>query len=122
MVTDDNGKEAADLRIYAWEKPKGTMSLGIMDPLGSWGKAGLHTNDQLVSMDGRLINNYRDYRSIIEKIKLGDTVQVEVKRSGSFFKTAVIIRGYNVPVVNISVLANATPAQKRLADQWILSL
>jgi predicted metalloprotease with PDZ domain len=118
QATDDSGKEAPDLRVYAWQTRKATMSLGIMDPLSCWGKALLHTNDQLMSMNGTLIKNISDFRTIVQKLKIGDTVQVEVKRSVILYKTAVVIGGYDVPVVNLSLSANASVLYRRLGEDW----
>lgn len=118
QATDENGKQRPDLRIFARETSGASMSLGIMDPLGSWGKASLHTNDLLISMNGKLIKNYDDFHSVIQPLKIGDTVRVVVKRSSGIFQTDVFINGYKVPVVQLSRINSISGAQQKLWESW----
>lgn len=118
QATDENGKQRPDLRIFARQTPAGSMSLGIIDPLGSWGKASLHSNDLLVSMNGKFIKRYEDFYAAIRPLKIGDTISVVVKRSSGIFKTDVYISGYKVPVVHLLRTTPITDAQQKLFETW----
>lgn len=118
QATDENGKQRPDIRIFARETSAGSMSLGIIDPLGSWGIASLHTSDLLISMNGKLIKNYDDFNAVVRPLKIGDTVSVVVNRSSGIFKTDVLISGYKVPVVHLSRTNPVTDTQQKLFETW----
>ena len=95
------------------------MRLRLTNPASAWGRAGLHTGDLLVSLDGNPIATTADFRSWLGKLKIGDTVRVEVARDGAVSNVAVVVTGYDRPTVKIVEIANATPTQRRLRMQWV---
>src|SRR5687768_4457310 len=76
-VLTREGRRAVDLSIFAWQPPDGgPLSLMIRNPRGAWGRAGLHTNDRLVSIDGSPIATWPELRRALVSVGIGDTVRV----------------------------------------------
>jgi predicted metalloprotease with PDZ domain len=114
----DSGKTNPDLRVYAWVNQTGGLNLGIMDPLSCWGKAGLHTGDQLISINRSLTKNLNDFFPVVRKLKTGDHVEVEVKRGSKQFKTFVTISGYQTPKINLTTVPSPTLIQQQRFESW----
>ena len=113
------GKPEPDLRVGTLVMSEdSTLRLRIIDPTGVWGRAGLHTGDRVVSVDGHPVATSTDFRSWLGKLRIGDIAHLEVARSGAVSKVAVVITGYNRPTVKIDEIADATAEQKRLGAQW----
>jgi len=75
-VSDDN-KPVADLRIFSYTLPnENTIRIGITNPLGCWGKAGLHTGDILKAVNGKVIMSTADFRSLLRNAKPGDSFSI----------------------------------------------
>ncbi len=116
------GKPEPDLRVFALNVPEdSTLRLRITDPNSAWGRAGLHSGDRLVSVDGQPITTSTEFRAWVGKLRVGDTARVEVARDGAVSKVTVVIPGYDRPVVKIEETAAATSEQKRLRARWLAS-
>jgi predicted metalloprotease with PDZ domain len=116
----NDGRPEADLRIFAFNAPgDSTLRLRLTNPDSAWGRAGLHTGDRLVSLDGNAVATTTDFRSLLGKLHIGDTVQVAVARDGVISNVPVAVSGYDRPTVRIEEISNATPAQRRLRMQWV---
>jgi predicted metalloprotease with PDZ domain len=114
------GKPEPDLRVAAFNRDGGpVLKLRLINPTSAWGRAGLHTGDRLVSVDGRPVATSADFRSWIGSLHIGDTARVEVERDGAVSRLAVLVNGYDRPTVRIDEVANATPEQRRLRAQWL---
>ncbi len=115
-----NGETERDLRIWGWE-PQGEHSvrLIISDPSSTWGRAGLHSRDQLVALNGVPVATWPELRAKLQASRLGDAVRVQVQRPSGPFETTVIVAGFERPTVRIERLPNATVAQRRLAEAAI---
>ena len=112
---NSEGKPEPDLRVFAVNVPEdSTLRLRINNPKGVWGRAGLHTGDRVVSIDGQPVATSTEFRSWLGKLRVGDTANVEVARNGAVSKVVLVITGYDRPVVKIDEIADATPEQKRL--------
>ncbi|HET6669642.1 MAG TPA: PDZ domain-containing protein, partial [Pyrinomonadaceae bacterium] len=98
-----------------------TLRLRITDPNSAWGRAGLHTGDRLVSVDGQPITTSTEFRAWVGKLRVGDTAKLEVARDGAVSKVTVVIPGYDRPVVKIEETSAATSEQKRLRARWLAS-
>lgn len=115
-----DGKPEPDLRISAFSVADDSgLRLRLTNPASAWGRAGLHTGDRLVSLDGRPVATATDFRAWLGKLHIGDTAQVEVVRAGVVSRLAVLIDGYDHPTVRIEELADATSEQRRLRAQWL---
>ncbi|HYR77943.1 MAG TPA: PDZ domain-containing protein [Pyrinomonadaceae bacterium] len=117
---NSDGKPEPDLRIFAFS-PSGDSSLRLRltNPTSVWGRAGLHTGDRVVSVDGHPIATSTDFRSWLGKIHLGDTARLEVMRNGVVSTLAVQITGYDRPTVKIDEIADATVEQRSLRERWL---
>ena len=117
---DAQGAPSPDLRLFAWQ-PDGESSpaLLITNPASAWGRAGLHTNDRLVAVNGRPIANPRELRSTLAAVRIGDTVRVDVRRPNGAFRAAVVVGGYEYPRVRLEELPAATPRQRERRQRWM---
>src|SRR5205814_1460411 len=64
-AANDSGRPQPDLRIVAW-MPRGETQLRLLitDPNSVWARAGLHTGDQLVSVNGVEMKGWPEFRQI----------------------------------------------------------
>jgi len=109
-----------DLRIRAWIQPgDSTLRLLLSTPESIWGRAGLHSGDRLLSVNGAPMVTPGDFRNILERIAIGDTVRLDVARSSGRKTVSVIISGYDRAAVRILPDSNATERQQRLRERWI---
>lgn len=116
---DDQKNPAADLMVYAWQDPgRKEIKIGITDPLNCWGRAGLHTGDEVIKANGQPVASSRDLRLMISKMKIEDTISFDIKRRSGMFHTKVIVTGYKQPVVKIYERPDATESQKKLRTHW----
>ena len=109
-----NGEPERDLRVWGYERDT-TLRLVINNPASVWGRAGLHSRDRLVSINGAPLRTWPELRAKLQSLRLGDTVQVRVQRDQPFDAT-VVVAGFERPTVRIGRLPNATLAQRRLAE------
>lgn len=118
-----DGKPEPDLRIFVFRTPEdSTLRVRLINPASSWSRAGLHTGDRLVSLDGHTVATPTDFRSWLGKLQIGDTARLVVARDGTTGATSevtVVVTGYDRPAVTIAELADATVQQRRLRAQWL---
>src|SRR3989441_3808916 len=77
-----NGQPERDLRTYGFEPnpPDSGLRLIVTNPASIWGRAGLHSRDKLVTLDGNPVATWSDFRARMQRLRLGDTVRVQVQR------------------------------------------
>jgi predicted metalloprotease with PDZ domain len=115
-----DGKPQPDIRLSAFNGADDpVLRIHLSNPASVWGRAGLHTGDQLVSLNGQPVTTATDFRSRLGKLHVGDTARVEVMRNGVVSQKSVLIKGYDRPTVKIVEVADATPAQLKLRTQWL---
>ena len=114
------GRPAVDLRMYAWQPPdQRELSLRVTAPASIWGRAGLHTNDRLIAIDGTPVTTWSQLRGILVRFAIGDTLRVEVRRPSGPFTAIVVGAGFSEPVVRIEEIPGATEKQRRIRARWI---
>ncbi len=114
-----NGETERDLRVWGFESERdSSLRLVINNPASAWGRAGLHSRDRLVSLNGVPVRTWAELRAKLQVLRLGDTVRVQVQRAAPFEAT-VVVAGFERPTVRIERLPNATVAQRRLAEAAI---
>ncbi len=98
-----NGEAERDLRIWGWE-PQGEngVRLVISTPLSIWARAGLHSGDRLAKMDGTPVATWPELRARLQRLRMGDTVRVEVTRPSGPFEARVVVTGFERMAVRIS--------------------
>lgn len=115
-----DGKPQPDVRLSAFNTADDPgLRLHLSNPASVWGRAGLHTGDRLVSLDGQPVATSTDFRSRLGQLHIGDTARVEVLRNGAVSQVSVAINGYDRPTVRIVEIADATSEQQRLRAQWL---
>jgi len=110
-----NGEPERDLRVWGFERDS-TIRLVINNATSIWGRAGLHSRDRLVSVNGAAVKTWLELRGKLQVLRLGDTVRVEVMRPAGPFVATVVVAGFERPTVRLERLPNATVAQRRLAE------
>jgi predicted metalloprotease with PDZ domain len=120
---DRDGRPELDLRMRAFSPAPGEpLRMFILNPSSTWGRAGLHTNDRLVSIGGRAVSTWPEVRAAVSAARLGDTLRVEVVRAGGARDVAKVgMTGFNRPVVRIVELPEATPRQRAVRAAWLAS-
>jgi len=116
-----NGEPDRDLRIYGFEPspPESGVRLVITNPSSIWGRAGLHSRDRLVAINGAPVRTWSELRAKLQALRLGDTVRVEVMRPAGPFVATVVVAGFERPTVRIESVSVATDAQRRLRNAWL---
>ncbi len=119
-VLERDGAPAADLRIGARQPtPGGALRLIIGSPASAWGLAGLHSGDELVSIDDRPMTSWPQMRAMLGAAHIGDTLHFALRRPRGVAKASVLVRGYDRPVVRMEERADATPRQLAVRDSWL---
>jgi predicted metalloprotease with PDZ domain len=120
---DAQGAPSPDLRLFAWQ-PEGETSPALLltNPSSAWGRAGLHTGDRVVSVDGQPIASPRELRAALIRLKIGDTVRVEVRRPNGAFRATAVVGGYDYPRVRLEEVPTASPRQRERRQRWIKAL
>ena len=116
-AVNGDGTPAADLRIGPMST-EGALTLRVSNSESVWARAGVNTGDQLVSINGAPVATWRELRQWLIKAKIGDVARLVVMRNGARREIEVLIRGYNIPKVQLVEIANATPKQVRLRNDW----
>ena len=123
MAKDPNGNPIADTRVYVARANEADSTspllIGITRPAGAWAAAGLHSGDQLLTIDGRRIASWDEFRAVLRTAKVGQTLTVAYSRDGVRHEAKVLIDVYVIPHVTISDLPNATPAQLARRAKWL---
>ncbi len=118
--TDRAGKPAPDMRIHPIESTgENLVRIGISNPENCWGKAGLHTGDQLIKINGITLSNNDDMWQLMRKMQIGDTISLQILRPSGPMQTTVVITGYRQPVVSILPVKDATQKQEGLKQNWM---
>ena len=116
-AVDRDGKPAADLRIGPLSFD-GPFKIRITNPQSVWAKAGLHTGDTLLSIDGAPVATWSDLRGWMRKAKIGDVARAVTVRDGVTRTIEVPITGYDIATVSLIELPAPTPKQLRLRNAW----
>ena len=85
---------------------------------GIWVRAGLHTNDQILSVNDVDITSPRALRNAVAPLQIGDTARVTVMRGGRRIVAVVPIAGYTRVEAVLEDLPGITPAQRARRERW----
>jgi len=117
---DSAGHPLPDDRLYVSRLPgSAVLRLIVQDPLSAWGRAGLRTGDELVAWNHAPIPTPMAFRTLLSQLRIGDTVAIDVNRSGSPRHFVVSSTGYDVMHVTIDPLPDRTPRQRAIATAWM---
>jgi predicted metalloprotease with PDZ domain len=100
-----NGEPERDLRIWGWE-PEGQrgVRLVISNPTSIWARAGLNSGDRLVRVNGTPTATWPELRAQLQRLRLGDTVTVDVERDSGPFTATVVVAGFDRPSVRVAAI------------------
>lgn len=119
-ATNAEGAPAPDFRIFASsDSPAEPLHLILTNPQSTWGRAGLHSNDQLVALNGQPMRDNGTFRRALFALRMGDTARVAVLRRGQRVVATVPISGYERVVVRLVELPDATPQQIARRARWL---
>jgi predicted metalloprotease with PDZ domain len=114
-----DGRPVADLRAYPYDAGDGgAPRIALTTPESAWGRAGLHTGDRILAMNGTPVTTPDSIRARFRTLRSGDTVTVEVQQTDARRTVHVIMAPFDRPFVTISELPNATSAQRSLRARW----
>lgn len=120
-VRQQSGALDPDRRVWSFTARGDTLlSLAINNPNTVYGRAGLHSGDKIITVNGSSLRTWNEFRSELVRWRVGDVVHfvVQDRRSGVTRDVPVRITGYDRPVVTITEIENATEKQKRLREAW----
>jgi predicted metalloprotease with PDZ domain len=105
--------------IYAWT-PYGEAAphIQLMNPENGWGRAGIHTGDKILKFNGAQVNSVAAFRKMLDPLRVGDTIRLEVMHAGSLRETTVTIGAQQIPVVRIRELPEVTARQREVFAHW----
>lgn len=117
QALQSNGQPAKDLRIWASERGDGAVYIHMSTPESIWGRAGLHTDDKIVTINGTSPRTWPEFRTILANAKLGDMLDFVVERAGRRVNARVVMSGYQRPDVVITKMPGAE--RSRLLEDWL---
>lgn len=121
-VLDREGHPAPDTWIRAANRTDGGgAALRLHDPASAWGRAGLHSGDRLVAVNGRPAPSWSELRAALSRARIGDTLVMDVRRGGTPIRATVVVTGYPKPTVQLDTIPGASPAARRLRERWLAS-
>jgi predicted metalloprotease with PDZ domain len=119
-VLGNDGRPAVDLRVRGWQPAESApLRLIVTNPASAWGRAGLHTRDELVSINGVPVRTWPEMRALLTSAHMGDTLRFEVRRSSGRAHHTVVVSGYDRPVVRIVPISGATNRQRGVLAGWL---
>ena len=115
-----SGQPVADLRLWSWVQPSDSLLYVLIEsPETLWGRAGLHSGDRLVSVNGTAVATQQDFRTFMRRLRLGDTVHFEIARPSVRKSVTVVVTGYDQVVARVTPDPNATERQRRIREAWL---
>jgi S1-C subfamily serine protease len=90
----------------------------VTNPETVWARAGFHTGDRIAAVDGAPIASVADFRAVLSRLRIGDSLAMAVNRPSGPYRGTVIVTGYDRPTVTIDEIPNATARQKALLAAW----
>jgi predicted metalloprotease with PDZ domain len=125
----EQGSPAPDLRLAvqgfagmgsAGGPAGGRPRLAVGNAESVWGRAGLVTGDELVSVDGRPIADGAALRAALAGKRIGDRVRVDVVRAGTPRSFTVTVAGYRTVAARLEDLPTVTPKQRLVRQAWLM--
>jgi predicted metalloprotease with PDZ domain len=115
----ENGRPVPDLRAYPYDLGDGKgVRLVVTDSASAWGRAGLHTGDRLLAINGLPTSDVQLVFGAMHRLESGDTVRVDVERNGVRRSATVVMAPFDRPFVRLRDVASPTAAQRALRAQW----
>jgi predicted metalloprotease with PDZ domain len=84
-----------------------------------WGKAGLHTGDRIVSVNGSAVNKWPAFRNVLRNLAIGDSISISVQRGDQKLSKVIVVTGYDQPDVTLRQIARPSEKQERIFRAWL---
>jgi predicted metalloprotease with PDZ domain len=115
----EDGHPVPDMRAYPYDRGDGRgPRLAISDPASAWGRAGLHTGDRVLAMNGHPTTDVQAVFASLRQLRSGDTIHVDVEHGGARRSVTVVMTPFDRPFVQLRDVATPTAAQRTLRAQW----
>lgn len=109
----DSTDPLPDLRLgIDFTQTTGPLRLVVRNPASVWSISGLRTGDALVAIDGGHVATFADLQRTLHRLRVDETVLVDVERSGRSMQVPVRVTGYMLPRVRFVEIANGTAQQR----------
>jgi predicted metalloprotease with PDZ domain len=119
-VRDSAGRPEPDLRVWVFVRRGETQPRFVIDdPRSAWARAGLHTGDAIVSINGTATADRRAALTAIRSLRTGDRARVEYLRGGRPMVAEVVVGGYERTRVAFEDLPTVTAAQHAARERWM---
>ncbi|MFL5541316.1 MAG: PDZ domain-containing protein [Longimicrobiaceae bacterium] len=119
-VRDSAGRAQPDLRVWVFtRRGEREPRFIIDDPRSTWARAGLHTGDVIVSINGAAIPDRRAAITAIRALRTGGRARVELVRDGRPMTVEVAVGDYERTRVAFEDLPTVTPAQRAARARWL---
>ena len=117
---NNEGAIERDWRIRAWQSsPQDTMRLMLWNEQSIWARAGLNTNDRILSINGTPVRSWPEFRTLIAAVPMGGLVKFALVRDGRPMEISLVMAGYDATRVELRPIANASSEQVRLRNAWL---
>lgn len=119
QATDESGKPMPDYQMNIY-KPVGDTGFNILifNAESCWAKAGLHTNDKVISINDMPVTGQQTWRNIVRNLKIGDNIKFIIKRNQVIKEIIVNVTGRTVATAQITALVNITTKQQKIFTAW----
>lgn len=120
---DSAGAPIADTRVFVM-RPEGApasspLRIAIIRPAGAWARAGLHSGDELIAVNGNGVSTRMEFRRLLAAFRVGEHVKVTYSRNGRRAVADVLIDVYVMPKVTLVDLPDLTPQQLAMRANWL---
>ena len=119
-AVDSAGQPEPDRRVWAFV-PRGERQPRFMidDPRSAWARAGLHTGDRIVAINGTATGDRRAALNALRSVRTGDRVHVDILRGDRPMSVDVVVGGYERTRVALEDLPTVTAAQRAARARWL---
>ncbi len=114
-----DGTLKPDTQVYAL-LPNGEskLRLYLTHPQSVWLRAGLRNGDQLVSVNGSVVETEGEFNDLLNALHVGDRVKLEVMRAGKPRQIMVAVASYDWPDVKLRPIPAASQRQQMILAHW----
>ena len=114
-----DGQPVPDLRAYPYDAGDGgPPRLALTNPESAWGRAGLHTGDRVLAINGEAMPTPTAVRVALRKSRSGDTLRLDIERASERRTATVVMTPFDTPVVELRDVPVVTPTQRALRARW----
>ncbi|HEY2066852.1 MAG TPA: PDZ domain-containing protein, partial [Gemmatimonadaceae bacterium] len=119
-AADASGALLPDRRLGVdFSQTAGPLRLVVNNPASVWSVSGLQTGDVLLAMRGSAVTSFAEYRRVLQSVRIGDTIAVDVQRDGQPLHVTVRAADYMTPRVRLLDLDRVTPEQRTRRERWL---